>query len=234
MITNFAWKTTGLIDYDFILSTFKNEPVTNFLQIDSSDNMPGIIAFGKQYNSKNKFLIKVPSNNIGIFGKTITYHIWDQTQDSLVEEFQAGFDNSDLSYKFLMDSYNFDFNSRIFSRVLDYSKRPEGEWIMNSYEWFPDCAVKYTPYGGPASLSCIIDSSVYSYSEQTMKLSKGNTTTIVRNPALSKAYLLVLGGAVTVNGTVFDDPYMSVINLGTTDNIVVDATDDVVLRLRQK
>jgi hypothetical protein len=234
-MTDITWTPTTIVDKEFVW-------------IKSTNTLPGAISqtdtsnpnFQKthtktpiQYHSEFKVLSRIPNAYVGTNGKILMMNSWIPEFDADVKYLEDNFDRSPIGLKSFLTNVHFDWDKRIWSRVMDVTLRPVDVWVDANMDWS-------MRYGGMLRFELLTEDTVlyatpsrdeFAWRNKTIKLE--NLTSIVYNRPVEAqlAYIAVIGGAAKLNGE--DAPLDTVVRV-QSESVTIENVSNPVILVREK
>ena len=156
------------------------------------------------FNEKFPILTKTFSDYVGLHKtKVLSINKWTPEYDDAARQLLENISDSPLPFQYLTTDVHIDYDLRTYSRIIDYTKRPENAWCQEDNIWgffgpFYSEALEdgYFTY-------CMISKNQGHWINNYAKLTDGGTVTF--NKTADIAYLIVRGDGIKINGTSLAD-----------------------------
>lgn len=229
------WSPLSKIDNEFAYLKAVDTVIGNYSQIDSASNevLESYYRDGVTFHDDYKILVQSSVNYIGAKGKFLLMNQWKPEHDADVEYFEQNFEQSPYALKELLTNVHFNWDERIFYRVIDLNLRVPDVWVNADVEWTfcLGSLVRYEIAENDSKLVSITDKDKHSWKNKTMKMDQLSSIEYVKSPNALMAYIIVLDGVAKINSIEVSQDYIARIE---SNSIVIENVDSPVLLIREK
>lgn len=234
-MTDITWTPAVIIDKEFFWVKSTNTILGAFVETNTSDpNFQKSYTKGPiVYHDEFKALIRGPNAYVAASGKILMVNAWLPEFDADVKYLEDNFNKSPIGLKDLLTNVHFDWDKRIWSRVIDLSLRPLDVWVEANMDWS-------LRYGGTSRYELLTEDTVlfampnkdeFAWRNKTVKLSNLSSITYTRPPNALFSYIAVIGGAAKLNGE--DAPLDTVVRV-QSESVTIENVSNPVVLVREK
>lgn len=235
MFSPIRWSPIVKIDKQFAYLHTINTSVGNFNTTNKLDinYKKSFFHNGIIFHDTYKILYRAGSVYFGTRGKFLLMNHWTSEHDDDVKYFQDNFEQSPYPLKELLTNIHFDWNERIFYRVINMSLRPTDVWVDANMDWnfcFGSLA-RYEIAENNSKLISITDKDKYSWKNKTIKMNQLQSFEYIKPTDALMAYIIILDGTAKINSIEAPENFIGSIQ---TNSIVVENVDSPVVLIREK
>lgn len=219
----------------YTLLAVKGASDGQYLELKKKEGIPGVVEYGRVPHPGFPLFIKAPSNYVVSKGRIITFFLWSENQDAYVDQLEKGLEGAPIAHPIIHESYKFDWENRIISRVSNMALLPKGEWYRNNSDWAIDTPMRFESLGGGMSIVCMMSQDLYGWEDKVYVLQAGEEVTLDRDLNSPATYIMSIDEDVVVklpsgdlNLSALDTKKMS------SDSLTISASVETMLLWRTK